>query len=271
MLQLYWSVAALIDVLIILKFDMVTSFWDIIPAVIMHILILALLCGLHLLFLIVYSFTADRDKEVKNIHNSYRFLLLYSLKLYFQLARVKIRVTGFEKVPDDSKFLFVGNHISSYDPMVAMWVFRKKNLAFVSKKENLYIKFGGKYIHKSGCVGLDRDNNREAVKAINKAAQNITDGVCAMGIYPEGWVNKTGEGLLPFRNGSFKIAKKAKVPIVVATIANTREIDKNRFFRRTEIRFRIVEVIPYEKIADMRTNEISEMVHEIMYNALEKK
>lgn len=270
MLQLYWSIAALIDAFIVYKLDLITSAWGVVLAVLMHVIILALLCGLHLLFLIVYSFTAD-DKEVTDIHNSYRFLLLYSLKLYFQLARVKIRVTGLEKVPEDGKFLFVGNHISSYDPMVALWTLRKHNLAFVSKKENLQIKFGGKYILKSGCVALDRENNREAVKAINKAAQNITDGMCAMGIYPEGWVNKTGEGLLTFRNGSFKIAKKAKVPIVVAAIANTREIDKNRFRRTTEIRFKIVEVIPYEKIADMKTNEISEMVYEIMYNALERK
>lgn len=271
MLQTYWLIAALIDIFIVYKSDLLASVWGIIPAVLMHILILALLCGLHLLFVIIYSFTVDRNEDVTNIHNSYRVILLYSLKLYFQLARVKIKVTGAEKVPDDGKFLFVCNHISSYDPMVALWTLRKKNLAFVSKKENLDIKFGGKYILKSGCVGLDRENNREAVKAINKAAKNITDGVCAMGIYPEGWVNKTGEGLLPFRNGSFKIAKKAKVPIVVATIANTREIDKNRFFRRTEIRFRIVEVIPYEKIADMKTKEIGDMVYEIMYNALERK
>lgn len=271
MLPLYWSIAALIDALIVFEFNLINSVWDIIPVILMHVAILALMCGLHLLFLILYSFTADNSKEVRNIHNSYRFLLLISLKLYFQLARVKIRTTGMEMVPDDGKFLLVGNHISSYDPMVAMWVFRKKNLAFVSKKENLNIRFGGKYIHKSGCIGLDRENNREAVKSINKAAQNITDGISAMGIYPEGWVNKTGEGLLPFRAGSFKIAKKAKVPIVVAVIGNTREIDKNRFLRRTDIPFKIVEVIPYEKIADLKTNEISEMVYNIMYNALERK
>ena len=48
----------------------------------------------------------------------------------------------------------------------------------------------GKYLAKSGCIGLDRENNREAVKAINRAADNIKNGVCAMGIYPEGYVNK---------------------------------------------------------------------------------
>lgn len=270
MLEVYWSIAALIDFLLVYNFMPLDSAWTWVAIIPIHIIILALLCGLHLLFLIVYSFTADR-KDVTNIHNSYRFLLLCSLRLYFQVAGVVIKATGVEKVPDDGKFLFVGNHISSYDPMVALWTLRKKNLAFVSKKENLDIKFGGKYIRKSGCIGLNRDNNREAAKAIDAAVKNITDGVCAMGIYPEGWVNKTGEGLLPFRNGSFKVAKKAKVPIVIGVINNTRSIDKNRFRRRTEIRFNIIDVIPYEKIADLKTSEISEMVYEKIYNALEKK
>lgn len=271
MLQLYWSIAAVFDFLIVYNLNLVNSVWDFWIPLLMHVGILAVMCALHFIFIVLYSLVVDRNKEVKNIRNSHRAVLLYTLKLYFQLAQVKIKVTGVEKVPDDGKFLFVGNHISSYDPMIALWTLRKKNLAFVSKKENLYIKFGGKYIHKAGCLGLDRENNREAVKTINEAARRITDGVSAMGIYPEGWVNKTGEGLLPFRNGSFKVAKKAKVPIVVGVINNTRSIDKNRFRRKTEIRFNIIEVIPYEKIADLKTSEISDMVYEKIYNALEKK
>lgn len=271
MLQLYWSIAAVIDFLIVYNLNLVNSAWDFWIPLLMHVGILALLCGIHFVFIVLYSLVVDRNKEVRNIHNSHRAVLLYTVKLYFQLAQVKIRATGVDKVPDDGKFLFVGNHISSYDPMVALWTLRKKNLAFVSKKENLYIKFGGKYIHKAGCLGLDRENNREAVKTINEAARRITDGVSAMGIYPEGWVNKTGEGLLTFRNGSFKIAKKAKVPIVIGVMNNTRSIDKNRFRRRTEVHFNIVDVIPYEAIADLKTSEISEMVYEKIYNALEKK
>lgn len=270
MLQIYWSIAALIDFLIVYNFMPLSSAWTWVAIIPMHVLILALMCGLHLLFLIVYSYTADKE-YVTDIHNSYRVLLLYSLKLYFQLAGVTIKTTGIEKVPDDGKFLFVCNHISSYDPMVALWTLRKKNLAFVSKKENLDIRFGGKYIIKSGCIGLDRENNREAAKAINAAAKNITDGVCAMGIYPEGMVNKSGVGLFPFRNGAFKIAKKAKVPIVVAAINNTRSIDKNRFRRRTEIRFNIIDILPYEEIADMKTSEIGAIVYEKIYNSIEKK
>lgn len=271
MLPFYLILTAVIDFAVSFYGGLVDSLADIWISALFFPLILAVLLGLHLGLFILYSLIVDKKKEITNIHNSHRRFLLVTLHLFFQLIRVKINVKGLEKIPDDGKYLFVGNHISSYDPLITLWTLRKKNLAFVSKKENLAIKFAGAYIHKAGCLGLDRENNREAVKTINKAAQNITDGVCAMGIYPEGWVNKTGEGLLPYRNGSFKIAKKAKVPIVVAAIANTRQIDKNIIFRRTDINLNIVEVIPYEKIADLKTNEIGEMVYEIMYNALEKK
>ena len=76
MLQTYWLIAALIDIFIVYKSDLLASVWGIIPAVLMHILILALLCGLHLLFVIIYSFTVDRNEDVTNIHNSYRVILL---------------------------------------------------------------------------------------------------------------------------------------------------------------------------------------------------
>ena len=112
MLQLYWSIAAVIDFLIVYKFNMVDSVWDFWIPVLMHIGILALICAVHFIFIVLYSLIVNRDKEVKNIHNSHRAVLLYTLRLYFQLAQVKIRTTGTEKVPDDGKYLFVGNHIS---------------------------------------------------------------------------------------------------------------------------------------------------------------
>ena len=126
----------------------------------------------------------------------------------------------------------------------------------------------GKYLAKSGCIGLDRENNRGAVKAINRAADNIKNGVCAMGIYPEGYVNKKPGTLLPFRNGAFKIAKKAKVPIVVSVVKNTREANKNMFRRHSDVYLKILEVIPYEKFSDLKTNEIGETVYKMMVNEI---
>ena len=51
----------------------------------------------------------------------------------FTLCRVKIHVTGLEKVPTDTEYLFVSNYRSNFDPMVQWWVLRRWRLAFVSK------------------------------------------------------------------------------------------------------------------------------------------
>ncbi len=271
MLQFYCVLSAIADFCVIYFGNCINSIWDIWKPAILFVVFLAVLLATHLGLFVLWSLAVDKDKRVTDIHNSHRRFMLVSLHLFFQLVRVKVHVRGAEKIPDDGKFLFVGNHISSYDPLITLLTLRKKNLAFVSKKENLQVKFAGAYIHKAGCIGLDRENNREAVKAINAAAQNITEGVCAMGIYPEGWVNKTVEGLLPFRNGAFKIAQKAKVPMVIATIANTRKIEPNiKKLRRTDVYLEIVDVIPYENFAELKTNEIGNTVYDIMLNALNK-
>lgn len=268
MIQFYLILSAIGDILITYFCDLVDSivdFWK--PLLIYPALVLGCLV-LHFITFVLYSLTAKKGEDVTDISNSYRWLMIASLKLYFQLIRVRTHITGKELVPNDGKYLFVCNHISVYDPIVEIVEFADKKLSFVSKKENLEVPFAGKYLMKSGCLGLDRENDREAVKTINKAAKKITDGVCAMGIYPEGWVNKTDEELLPFRNGAFKIAKKAKVPIVVATVSNTQKVNDNILKRPTDVFVNVIKVLPYEEIAGLKTVEIGEKVRELMSSAL---
>ena len=88
-----------------------------------------------------------------------------------------------------------------------------------------------------------------------------------MAIFPEGYVSKTGE-LLPFRNGAFKIAKKAGCPIVVATIKNTKQFMKNIFKRKTDIYLDILDVIDTSSVEASSTTELGERVHLTMENNL---
>ena len=89
-----------------------------------------------------------------------------------------------------------------------------------------------------------------------------------MGIYPEGWVNKSDEPLLPFRNGAFKIAKKADVPILVTTIGGSEKIKKQFFFRPTHVYVNILGTIPVSDVREMSTKEIGEITQSMMYNNL---
>ena len=72
---------------------------------------------------------------------------------------------------------------------------------------------------------IDRENDREAAKTIIEAIRTLKEQKASIGLFPEGYTSKTCE-LLPFRNGSFKIALKSKSPIVVCVLNNTRTLPK---------------------------------------------
>ena len=91
------------------------------------------------------------------------------------------------------------------------------------------------------------------------AARNIAENRASIGIYPEGGINKSEELLLPFHHGSFKIALKAKAPIVVTSIRNTDKLKKRFLWKSTNIYLDVIKVLPYDEISALKTSEISQM------------
>ena len=92
---------------------------------------------------------------------------------------------------------------------------------------------------------------------------------CSFAIYPEGTRSKSGE-LLPWHAGSLKIAQKANVPIVVATIEGTERIAHNVPWRRTHVYLSIREVIPAETVKATKTNALTEGIRSKMIAELGK-
>ena len=90
-----------------------------------------------------------------------------------------------------------------------------------------------------------------------------------MCIYPEG-TRSHGTAMLPFHSGSFKIAQKAGVPIVVGTVEGTERIARNVPWRRSHVYVRIREVIPAETVKAATTNALTEDICGKMRAALGK-
>ncbi len=223
----------------------------------------------YVLFLTVCALLVDRNKEYDNCSRFYFKVLNSAVVCAFVLVRLRVKVSGMEKVPE-GRFLLVGNHYSNADPIITWYIFRKNNMAFVSKAENFRIPVFGRIIRRCAFLPIDRESPREAMKTIMKAAELIKRDAASVGIYPEGTRNRTPEkGLLPFHNGVFKIAQIAKAPIVVVTLQGTENIHKNYPLRRTDIRLDVQEVIPVEEIVGKRTADIGARVEKIMSKALE--
>ena len=74
------------------------------------------------------------------------------------------------------------------------------------------------------CLFLDRDNPKEGLKTILQAIDYVKNGI-SICIFPEGTRNDGEElSLLPFHNGSFKIAEKSGCAIVPMSMNNTIDI-----------------------------------------------
>ena len=219
---------------------------------------------LHVLVLALASLFVDKKNPNPKLFPFYRKLIILSVGPMLQAGRVRVELVGAEKLPA-SGFLLVGNHRSDFDPITAMWALRKRGLTFVTKKENVDLPVGGRIIVGSGCLSLDRSDDKQGLMVIRQAVRRIRAGD-AIGIYPEGTRSKTGE-LLPFRVGCFKAAQWAKCPLVVLKVENSELVEKNFLRRKTTVRLTVKAVLPYDEIADMDTAEIGERVRNILLEA----
>lgn len=219
---------------------------------------------LYLLFLAACSLFVNPNREYEKHSTFYRFLLNSATSIAIPIMRIRIHTTGIDKLPQDTKkILFVSNHRSNYDPIVTWHVLRKWKPAFVSKASNFRIPIFGRIIRKCCFFAIDRENPRNAMKTINKAAQLLRNGEVSIGIYPEGTCSKSGV-LLPFHNGVFKIAQKAEAPIVVLSVSGTEKIFRNYPFHHTDVNLDVLEVIPAETVMRSKTDDIGEYVHALI-------
>lgn len=241
--------------------------WWLVP-----VLLLGFFLGLIILQMLVFFgtiFFTDVNKSADKGSKFFRFMVKISLPVILTAALVKIDKKGMDrKLPENTRMLFVCNHQHDFDPIIMLSVFPDSEIGFIGKKEIYETRpIVKRAMHRLHSLPIDRENDREAAKTIINAIKLIKDDKASIALFPEGYVSKSCE-LLPFRNGSLKIATKAKVPIVVCAINNTRELPKNIFRRPTIVEFRFLDVIYPELFEGMNTQELGEIIHNKMQEAL---
>lgn len=149
-------------------------------------------------------------------------------RLCLKTAGVRTTLIGEENLVKDGPALYVLNHRSIFDVLL-VYVQMPDLAGFVAKNElrkapllNIWMKF----VH---CLFLDRSSTREGLKTILKAIEQIRAGI-SICICPEGTRSRS-DTMLPFKDGSFKIALKTGCPIVPIALNNTSAIFEDQFPR----------------------------------------
>ena len=145
-------------------------------------------------------------------------------RLVLFLAGVKITVKGKENIPTDCAVLYVGNHRSYFDILVG-YTTVPAPMGFVAKKEMEKVPLLSTWMKYVNCLFLDRKNLKEGLKTILTGIEQVKSGV-SVWIFPEGTRNKNKDltELLPFKEGSLKIAEKSGCPVVPVAITGTAEV-----------------------------------------------
>ena len=152
-------------------------------------------------------------------------IVQWAFKCMLFIAGTKITVIGEENVPKDQPVLYIPNHRSYFD--ILLLYSRVPGLTgFVSKDSMRKFYLLRDWMKKLHCLFLNRENPREGLKTILEGIENIKNGI-SMCIFPEGTRNKTDGEMLPFKEGSMKMAEKTGCLVVPVALSNTAEIFEN--------------------------------------------
>ena len=223
-----------------------------------------------LVFLFIWAACAlvDLNKPQERDSKFYRFLLNLLAEAALPITSVRMHTQGLEKTPKEGRFLLVCNHLNEMDPVILFHFFRKNRLVFGSKRENSTMFLVGKLMHKIRCPLINRENDREALKAILRCIELLKEDTVSVGIFPEGHITEDKK-LDPLKGGVFKIAQKARVPIVVCTLRNTHHIFHNALrLKKTDVHLHLVDVIPAEELKGVTAVDVAHRVHKLMADDL---
>jgi len=144
-----------------------------------------------------------------------------AFKFMLWVTGTDITYIGRENVPKDKAVLYVGNHNSYFD--ILLTYSQCPDLTgYVAKAEMLKVPLLRDWMKRLYCLFLDRSDIKAGLKTILTGIEYIKKGI-SICIFPEGTRSKDGK-MLPFKEGSMKMASKTGCPIIPMAITNSAEI-----------------------------------------------
>lgn len=164
-------------------------------------------------------------------------LVQWAFRCICALSGVKLTVIGEEQVPTDEPVLYIGNHRSYFD-IVISYARCPRLTGYIAKDSMLKIPLLSTWMKRLNCLFINRDDIKESLKTILAGIENVKNGI-SMCIYPEGTRGKGADELemLPFKEGSLKIAEKTGCKIVPMAMTGSADIFEKHipYIRRSHV------------------------------------
>ena len=215
-----------------------------------------------------FGLFVKQDKVYERQDKWSKFWFNEGLRYINKHARIKLKIKNIDKIPN-TNFLLICNHRSKFDPIIIGDILKKKDIAFITKASNFKIPLGHKFMTGLCYMGVDRDDKIQSLGVMKRSTALLKGGQVSVGCFPEEKRN-VKEVLLPFHEGIFSVALSSHTPIVIMTIKNTDKIHHNFPLKKTNVELNILGVMQYEEYMDMTPISISNNIHQLMLNDLNK-
>lgn len=191
--------------------------------IVASVLILYLIITIPILVIeVIIGWFAPRVRDV-----SAQKMVQVMFRFFIWVTGSKVTVIGKERLPQNEAVLFVGNHRSYFDILVA-YANVDRITGFVAKRGMLKAPILRTWMIFIHCLFLDRKDIKQGLKTILKGAEAIKNGVSIF-IFPEGTRGEIEGQLNPFKEGSLKMAQKSHCKIVPVALSHTAAIWEDNF------------------------------------------
>ncbi|MFQ6791589.1 MAG: lysophospholipid acyltransferase family protein [Thomasclavelia sp.] len=206
-----------------------------------------------------YKVNQLKNTQKYSLEERYAFIYKIVPKIV-KKGRVTLECYGLENLPEKSGYLLAPNHQGLFDP-VAIFNTHKRPVQAIVKKELASVVLVKDVLKMMEFIPMDRSNVRESAKIIKDVSKKVANGNNFF-VFPEGTRSKKGNQILEFKGGTFKIAVKAKAPIVPVALIDCYKVFDRNTIKKTTAQIHYLKPIYYEEYQDMHTNEIAKMVHD---------
>ncbi len=211
---------------------------------------------LLLLALLFFRFSKPTNTlKHKILWHYFDFILIF--------LKIKVEVVGKENIPEHP-FCIYANHKSMLDPLILYYVYHTK-ISAAGKKTLEKVGFMRLLMKAMGAISIDRDNDREAMKAMIDGIKRMNETNMGYIIFPEGGIKtRETEEMVELKPGAYKLATKAGASISPASIIGTSKIAGKKIFRTINVKIVIHKPITKDDYKDLNTTELGEKVFGIV-------
>jgi 1-acyl-sn-glycerol-3-phosphate acyltransferase len=177
------------------------------------------------------------------------------------------RVTGVMPADPRRPYVVVSNHESFVDILLISHL--PWEMKWLSKIEILRIPVLGWNMVLAGDIPVERGTRKSALKAMRRCQEVLAKRVSVI-IFPEG-TRSTTDDMLPFKEGAFRLAIDAGVPILPLVVRGTRSaLPKHGWrFGRSDAEVRVLPPVETAGLTPRDVPQLTERVRDMIFRERE--